>query len=91
MKILPAGLTALALILSVGCAEAQAPQTPVAPPGKAGSNDTKTGSYWGVDSDGKRVHVRAPSGGSSRAQADANEVPITDSLNQQALQAAQPH
>ena len=41
--------------------------------------------YPGVDSDGKRVMVKAPYGGRSQAQADAAENPVTDKLNQQEL------
>jgi hypothetical protein len=90
MKSFLSSATALALILSAASAMAQdapAPPTSVS----AGPSDATPGSYWGVDTSGTRVDVQAPYGGNSQRQADRKEAPMTDHLNQQALQAATPH
>lgn len=105
MKKLFGATAALALMMSCGNVVAQITDSGPTPPpvgqpnsatpeeakpSDAKPSDAKPGSYWGVDTDRKRVDVQAPAGGNDRAQADANEEPITRRLNEQALKNANP-
>jgi hypothetical protein len=77
---------ALFFLTSAGMAAAQSADHQQPP-----SQDTQTGrstpgEYPGVDTDGNRVEVQAPYGGRNQAQADRIEAPITERLNEQALQ-----
>ncbi len=88
MKTLLSSLMLLAFAMSAGYAVAQ---TTDATPTADRSGDAAA-SYWGVDTDGKRVDVQAPYGGTSQMKADRIEAPLTERLNQQALQGTElPH
>ncbi len=90
IKFVP-GLFALAFVASAGYAATMDGQRPAqdnqAP---AAQNNAQASSYMGVDTDGKREDVQAPYGGRNQSQADRKEAPITERLNEQALQAATP-
>jgi len=85
-----ATLAALALIASAGLATAQTTASPSDTDRAAARSDARAGSYWGVDTDGRRVDVQAPYGGNNQAQADAKEAPLTERLNDQALRDGTP-
>jgi hypothetical protein len=76
----------LALVMTAGYATAQSTDASSA----ADRTGAAAASYWGVDTNGKRVDVQAPYGGNSQAKADAIEAPLTERLNRQALQDAVP-
>jgi hypothetical protein len=90
MKAILTGMAAVAMIASAGYATAQTADTQGQGSNAAPQSNSQPGNYWGTDTDGKRVDVQAPYGGHNQAQADMKEAPVTEQLNEQALQASAP-
>ncbi len=90
MKSFSSATSLLALALTAGYAAAQSMDTKVAADSNGIPMSATPGSYYGTDTNGHRVDVQAPYGGKSQHQADAKEAPLTNRLNEQALQNAMP-